>query len=164
MLHSLRQSVRARYNFRCGYCGVLERHVGSELTIDHFQPVSQGGTDDIENLVYCCHACNSHKSDFWTTDPVYRLLHPLNDDPTLHYHEDSEGFLLGLTGTGTFHIERLHLNRPPLIEHRLCLRWEQESVVELQEPLEHYQEAMERIAQMERFFGMPPTLPDNEVS
>lgn len=31
-------------------------------TIDHFIPVAQGGTDDVENLVLCCRACNSSKN------------------------------------------------------------------------------------------------------
>ena len=40
-----RMAVREQYNFRCGYCGVSEIDVGSELEIDHFQPTSQRGSD-----------------------------------------------------------------------------------------------------------------------
>ncbi len=40
---TLRESIRALYDFRCGYCGVTETESGSELDVDHFRPRSQGG-------------------------------------------------------------------------------------------------------------------------
>jgi 5-methylcytosine-specific restriction endonuclease McrA len=75
-----RQAVRRLYEYRCGYCGVHEHEAGTELEIDHFQPRSAGGTDDLDNLVYCCTTCNRLKGDFWPTDDFVtltrRLLHP----------------------------------------------------------------------------------------
>ena len=53
---------------RCGYCGVEEAEVGAELTVDHFQPRAQNGTDNAANLVYCCNACNQFKGDYWQLD------------------------------------------------------------------------------------------------
>ena len=47
-----------------------------------------------------------------------RLLHPQHDDVHLHLQPDSDGFLTGLTKTGTFHLQRLRLNRPPLVALR----------------------------------------------
>lgn len=73
-----RAAVRLRYAMRCGYCGVHEREVGAELAIDHFRPRSAGGTDDLDNLVYCCPACNRNKGDFWSGTAAAvsaRLLH-----------------------------------------------------------------------------------------
>jgi 5-methylcytosine-specific restriction endonuclease McrA len=61
-----RNELRQRYQYACGYCTVTEDSVGSELTIDHFKPQSKGGTDDDDNQVYSCHACNSFKSDYWS--------------------------------------------------------------------------------------------------
>lgn len=43
----------------CYYCGGLGPFGG--LGIDHVTPRSQGGTDDLENLVPCCGDCNSLK-------------------------------------------------------------------------------------------------------
>src|SRR5262249_4275674 len=113
-----RRSLRERFRFRCGYCGVRESDVGSELTVDHFQPRSKGGADEADNWVYCCHACNEFKGDYWQPDSSDRILHPLRDDPALHIVEESDGTLRGSTETGRFHIERLRLNRGHLVQGR----------------------------------------------
>jgi hypothetical protein len=113
-----KDALRRLFQFRCGYCGIRESNAGSELTVDHFQPRTRGGTDDATNLVYCCHACNEFKGDFWQPDSPRRLLHPLRDDPSAHMVEDPDGRLRALTDTGDFHIDRLRLNRPQLVEYR----------------------------------------------
>jgi hypothetical protein len=113
-----RQTLRRRFQFRCGYCGVSERDAGAELTVDHFQPRSQGGLHEPDNWVYCCHACNEFKGDYWQPDAPRRILHPLRDDLAAHLVEQEDGTLQALSATGTFHMERLHLNRRPLIAYR----------------------------------------------
>jgi hypothetical protein len=117
-----RQQVREFFQFRCGYCGVLETEYGATLTIDHYQPVSRGGSDNSENLVYCCHACNEFKSDYWNPDSPERLLNPRRDDLSLHLRENENAEIEGLTETGIFHLTRLHLNRPPLLLQRQIRR------------------------------------------
>lgn len=117
--HEKREIVRQAFGHRCAYCGAHENEVGSELELDHFHPRAAGGTDDLENLVYCCPTCNRIKSDFWCAAPtIKRLLHPQQDVIADHLREDVDGRLTALTETGTFHIERLRLNRPPLIAMR----------------------------------------------
>jgi hypothetical protein len=114
-----REIVRQVFGYRCADCGVHENEVGSELELDHFHPRAAGGSDELENLVYCCPACNRIKSDFWPTYPTSRrLLHPQRDVMTEHLREDPDGRLIALTETGAFHIERLRLNRPPLVALR----------------------------------------------
>jgi len=51
---TLRESIRALYDFHCGYCGVTETESGGRLEIDHFRPRSHGGKDILDNLVYAC--------------------------------------------------------------------------------------------------------------
>lgn len=119
-------AVRQQYGFRCGYCGISETDAGTTLTVDHFHPRSQGGSDDFANLVYCCHACNEHKNDYWNLAGTARLLHPMRDDFTAHFIELEDGILSPLTETGSFHITRLQLNRPALIRHRQTIREEQQ--------------------------------------
>jgi hypothetical protein len=121
--HPKQQTVRERYAFCCGYCGVSEADVGGELTVDHFRPLSGGGDHSDANLVYACVRCNQYKGALLpeATDLAQeqRLLHPLRDDLLAHIREDeSTGRLEGLTATGHFHIAALRLNRPALIVHR----------------------------------------------
>lgn len=118
---ALREAVRARYGHRCGYCGVPDHDVGNELEIDHFHPQAHGGTDDLDNLVYACPACNRFNSDYWPAEDApedLRLLHPGQDDLALHIAETVSGRLVGLTPRGWFHIRWLHLNRPLLVTFR----------------------------------------------
>lgn len=117
----MRKAVREQYDFACGYCGISEIDAGSELEIDHFQPVRHGGADELSNLVYACPACNRNKASYWPLPdtPLHmHLLHPLADSPNLHITLLSDGHLAGLTPRGWFHIEWLHLNRPQLIAMR----------------------------------------------
>ena len=64
----VRLYVRQRAYFACEYCGVSETDTGSELTIDHFQPHTKGGQDDVDNLLYCCARCNQYKADYWPAE------------------------------------------------------------------------------------------------
>jgi len=114
-----RTLLRERYGFRCGYCGITESSAGALLTADHFQPRAHGGSDDLDNLVYCCHACNEFKGDYWQPDSPERVLHPLRDDVGAHLVETQDGVLRPLSETGTFHLRLLQLNRPPLVAYRL---------------------------------------------
>jgi 5-methylcytosine-specific restriction endonuclease McrA len=52
-----RQTVRAAYGYSCGYCGVPETDIGGDLQIDHYRPITKGGEDDLDNLVYACVHC-----------------------------------------------------------------------------------------------------------
>ena len=77
-----RETLRRRFEFRCGYCGVSEVDVGGQLTVEHHIPVSADG-DDRDNLIDCCSRCNLFKADFVPDAEQqqrgFRLLHPLRD-------------------------------------------------------------------------------------
>jgi hypothetical protein len=57
----VRFAVFARDGYKCRYCGATSEAV--QLVIDHLEPVSQGGTNEPENLVTACAPCNAGKSD-----------------------------------------------------------------------------------------------------
>lgn len=139
--------MRRACDYRCGYCGVQEENVGSELEIDHFQPRSAGGGDEFENLVYCCTACNRHKGWLWVVDPATptRLLHPLRDDLALHLREEEDGQLTALTATGAFHIARLQLNRPPRVAARRRFRSEAQKEVRAQWWVEYERNKLQQL-------------------
>ena len=58
---SVRFEVFKRDSFTCQYCGSKAPDV--ILEIDHIQPVSKGGDNNVLNLVTCCKPCNSGKSN-----------------------------------------------------------------------------------------------------
>lgn len=116
----VRWVVRQRAHFACEFCGVTETDTGGELTIDHFQPHTKGGTDAPENLLYCCHRCNQYKADYWPTqseDPP--LWHPRHEPIERHLLLLANGALYPITETGAFTLKRLRLNRPPLVAYRV---------------------------------------------
>lgn len=57
----VRFEVFKRDSFKCQYCGDTPPKVVLEL--DHINPVSKGGDNDIDNLVAACFDCNRGKSD-----------------------------------------------------------------------------------------------------
>ena len=57
----LRFEVFKRDGFKCQYCGESAPDV--ILNVDHINPVSKGGDNDVMNLITSCFACNSGKSD-----------------------------------------------------------------------------------------------------
>ena len=53
---------KKEFDYRCAYCGKKTK----KLTVDHFIPLSKGGTNYIENILPACGQCNQHK---WDKDP-----------------------------------------------------------------------------------------------
>ncbi|EOS7783647.1 HNH endonuclease [Enterococcus hirae] len=53
------QQVFERDSYTCKYCG----KVGGTLEVDHVIPFSQGGSDELDNLVCACKKCNRQKKD-----------------------------------------------------------------------------------------------------
>lgn len=51
-----RQAIFSRDKFECQYCGAHD-----DLTIDHIVPLTQGGTNEDDNLITACVSCNSYK-------------------------------------------------------------------------------------------------------
>lgn len=57
----IRFEVFKRDHFRCCYCGSVPPRV--ILEVDHIDPKSEGGGDDINNLITACFDCNRGKRD-----------------------------------------------------------------------------------------------------
>ena len=99
---------------------MTEADAGGSLTIDHFQPTTQGGTDTLDNLLYCCPRCNQYKAAYWPARPAEPpLWNPRQTPAAAHFIELEDGPLHPLTVAGMFTLRRLRLNRPPLAAHRL---------------------------------------------
>lgn len=57
--YETRWAVLERDKFTCRYCGQFAPNV--MLHVDHVTAVCEGGTDDLDNLVTACSACNIGK-------------------------------------------------------------------------------------------------------
>ena len=55
------QSLKSFYNHKCLCCGKQEPEI--KLTRDHVLPLTQGGTDSIDNVQPLCARCNSKKNN-----------------------------------------------------------------------------------------------------
>jgi 5-methylcytosine-specific restriction endonuclease McrA len=55
------QALKAFYNFKCLRCGKQEPDI--KLTRDHVLPLTQGGSDSIDNVQPLCARCNSKKNN-----------------------------------------------------------------------------------------------------
>jgi hypothetical protein len=122
-----REFVRSRARYVCEYCGVSEMESGGLLTVDHYHPQSQGGSEHPDNLVYCRYRCNLYKSDYWSENTTQLpLWNPRLEPFSLHFLELESGKFLALTPTGELTLSVLWLNRPPLIQNRLRKRREAE--------------------------------------
>jgi 5-methylcytosine-specific restriction endonuclease McrA len=55
-----RLAIYLRDGLACCWCGATLED-GVILTLDHLKPNIKGGTNDADNLVTCCHRCNSSR-------------------------------------------------------------------------------------------------------
>ena len=67
----IRFEVFKRDGFLCAYCGNTPPE--AILEVDHIEPVSKGGTDDINNLITSCFDCNRGKSNI-TLDKIPKKI------------------------------------------------------------------------------------------
>lgn len=64
MTNKLRQFIKKRDNFTCGFCGnSTHKEPNLLLEIDHIIPVAKGGLTEENNLQTLCWKCNRNKSD-----------------------------------------------------------------------------------------------------
>ena len=102
--------LRVLYNFSCGYCGITESEAGGILTRDHFKPLTKGGRNSVDNLVYACADCNKAKGDYFGDTSATRLLHPLRDDLSEHLARDELGVCCALSALGAIYVRVLKLD------------------------------------------------------
>lgn len=102
---------------RCEYCRLPQSHSPSSFAVDHIQPRSCQGDDEIENLALCCPGCNGAKYNKTqaidpATDALATLFHPRNQTWSDHFAwSEDELIVIGLTEVGRATIGALDLNR-----------------------------------------------------
>ncbi|NJM99808.1 MAG: HNH endonuclease [Phormidesmis sp. RL_2_1] len=112
---SLLSQIRERAQYHCEYCHYPERLSTAPLSVDHIQPRSLGGTDEIENLALACRRCNERRYNFtYGADPQTELETPLFNPRTQtwsdHFTWSSDGLcIIGLTPIGRATCQRMDL-------------------------------------------------------
>lgn len=124
----LRRFVKLRAGKNCEYCLALGDYSFHPFSVDHIIPVSKGGTDDPDNLAYCCQFCNSSKySKTSAPDPLTAILVPLYNPRTeaweRHFAWDKNlTYILGITPIGRATAHCLNMNRQEAVNLREALR------------------------------------------
>ena len=70
--YATKKMILDKCNAHCCHCG--KGLTTKTMTIDHFIPISKGGSNDIENLFALCEDCNFSKSDFNISANYYKYL------------------------------------------------------------------------------------------
>ena len=79
---TLKYEVMKRARYRCELCGASAAEI--VLEVDHIQPRSLGGSDDLSNLQALCYRCNAWKSNKDNTDVRdYRCMHEVRESGCL---------------------------------------------------------------------------------
>ncbi|MBI3328336.1 MAG: HNH endonuclease [Nitrospinae bacterium] len=113
-----RDLLRARAGYACEYCRVTETLMGGRLTEDHIIPLNASGTDDLDNLCWCCWWCNVYKGSQTTartprSGAIVRLFHPRRNRWETHFRWSRNGLrILGRTMMGRATVEALRMNDP----------------------------------------------------
>ncbi|BAU11186.1 HNH endonuclease [Leptolyngbya sp. NIES-3755] len=120
----LQRQIRERAEYLCEYCHASEKWQYVQFTIDHIIPISQGGTDALDNLALACFHCNRKKTDKTTSINAQSktnisLFNPRRDYWNDHFIWSADGLrIIGLTEIATVTISALVLNRERVINIR----------------------------------------------
>jgi exopolyphosphatase/pppGpp-phosphohydrolase len=122
-----RKAVAERAQYLCEYCFSAQKYSPQSFSIEHIQPTSKKGSDELENLALACQGCNSFKSDKTSAiDPFsgrkIAIYNPRKDIWDKHFVW-SEDFLeiVGLTAKGRATVKLLKLNREEVVNLRKLL-------------------------------------------
>ena len=147
---SFKPWLRDEFDFRCVFC--LSRETwnpnGSEdFSVGHVVPRSAAdGSDEYENLVYACCACNRYRRNVeLTTTPLVCGL-------SEHLYVGEGGVVEPLTPPGAKLIEWFQLNRASLVEYRVCILNALELIEGIDNPASH--------SLTLQILGWPTSLPD----
>lgn len=115
--------VAERAGHMCEYCHAPESVFNFPFEVDHFIPLSKGGTNDLENLALACRACNAYKSfhqiGLGAVEKTIPLFNPRQNVWNEHFKFDLETFAIeGLTEIGRGTVKRLQMNNPVQLKAR----------------------------------------------
>lgn len=120
--------VRERAGECCEYCMALSNYAFHPFSIDHINPISKGGNNDIDNLAWACFHCNGAKyNKVDCSDPlsneVVSLYNPHLNTWSEHFvWNDNQTIIIGITPIGRATVSCLKVNRQGAVNLREALR------------------------------------------
>jgi hypothetical protein len=111
-----RQVVRIRAKGLCEYCHADEKWQFVRFTMDHIRPISDGGSDEADNLALACRNCNERRGlHRIALDPLsgtsVPLYNPRQDNWAEHFVWSMDRkVLMGRTATGRATVAFLDMN------------------------------------------------------
>lgn len=124
---AIREKVIKKAQGICEYCKSPRAYATELFTLDHIIPISKGGSNEFNNLAYCCSGCNTFKSDIIAIlaeneQDWINLYNPRVEEWTKHFawSEDYKE-IIALTASGRVTVELLRLNRNSLKNLRAVL-------------------------------------------
>ena len=125
---SAQRLVRQRARQLCEYCHTAELWQYVRFTIDHITPLSQGGSDDTDNLALACFHCNRRKAGrVSAVDPASGetadLFNPRLQSWSIHFAWSADGLrVVGQTPQGRATVAALVMNRERILSIRAADR------------------------------------------
>jgi hypothetical protein len=112
---SLYNAVRQRAQLQCEYCHYPELLSSAPLSIDHIQPRSLSGSDDLNNLALACRRCNERRYNFTTgidpeTGTEVPLFNPRQQQWSDHFIWSADALQIMGNPIGRATCNRLDLN------------------------------------------------------
>lgn len=113
---NLRARIEQRADGRCEYCHAPQNVCGYRFHLEHVVPLSQKGSDALDNRALACASCNLAKADRMSgTDPStgsrVRLFNPRQQSWEQHFRwEPDQKTLTGITEIGRATVVTLDMN------------------------------------------------------
>ncbi|MTJ47974.1 HNH endonuclease [Dolichospermum sp. UHCC 0259] len=123
----IKADVRLRAKNCCEYCYSQEKFSTHSFSVEHIQPISKGGNNNLDNLALSCQGCNNYKYNKTEgKDPITQsmvsLYHPRQQNWQEHFSWNQDyTLIIGLTSIGRTTVEVLRLNREGLVNLRNIL-------------------------------------------
>ena len=124
MRRSVRKMVQARAESLCEYCRCPATHTTDVYVVERMETEGRGGSNEPDNLAFSCSGCNAYKPVSTAgNDPLTQtavpLFHPRTQVWGEHFAWDATKTVVnGQTPTGRATVERLRLNREPVVNLR----------------------------------------------
>lgn len=121
-----RELVVRRAQRACEYCRLPQSVSMLPHQVDHIIGKQHRGSDDVDNLCFCCIRCNLKKGpNIASIDPeaglVTALYHPRRQPWRTHFLLESNGAISGLSPAGRSTVQLLDMNDEDRIRMRTLL-------------------------------------------